>query len=102
MRTTYAVYFYNRLYPRLRKTMKYTAAHWGVYKFDNNGDLLPIDNDPSPSPIGKEWVSAAKDQNTRILSPVVRKGWLDGDGGANRCRDTYIEVSWQEAIKLTA
>lgn len=81
---------------------KYTAAHWGTYKFDGQGDLLPVDNDPSPSRIGKGWVSAVKDKYTRILAPVVRKGWLDGDGGANRCHDTYIEISWQEAAKLAA
>lgn len=81
--------------------MKYTAAHWGSYHI-NKGDLAPLANDPSPSRIGKGWVSAARDPASRILRPAVRKGWLDGDKGAARCDDGFVEVSWDEALDLAA
>ena len=77
--------------------MKYTAAHWGAYEIDDKS-LRPIADDPSPSRIGKGWQSAARDQNSRIRQPAIRAGWLEGDGGKNRCNDKYIEVSWEKAV----
>lgn len=82
--------------------MKYTAAHWGAYRFDGRGGLLPLEDDPSPSRVGQGWVSAARDRNSRILAPAVRRGWLEGDSGAGRCRDGFIEVSWEKAVELAA
>lgn len=81
--------------------MKYTAAHWGTYEIQGD-QLQPVKDDPEPSRIGKGWVSAARDENSRILRPAVRKGWLDGDKGSNRCDDVYVEVSWEKAAKLVA
>ncbi|WP_421906558.1 molybdopterin-dependent oxidoreductase [Mameliella sp.] len=81
--------------------MKYTAAHWGAYRIE--GDTLrPVEDDPHPSRIGRGWLSAARDENSRILAPMVREGWLDGDGGANRGRDGYREMTWAQATALVA
>ncbi|MBF9031063.1 molybdopterin-dependent oxidoreductase [Rhodobacterales bacterium HKCCE3408] len=81
--------------------MKYTASHWGAYRIEN-GDIRPLEDDPMPSRIGRGWVSAARDRNSRILRPAIRAGWLAGDGGAKRAKDDYVEVSWDRAIALAA
>lgn len=81
--------------------MTYTAAHWGTYRITGTG-LEPLADDPAPSRIGRGWLSAARDPSSRILRPAVRKGWLAGDGGAARCRDSFVEVSWDQALDLAA
>ncbi|TPM19204.1 molybdopterin-dependent oxidoreductase [Mesorhizobium sp. B2-3-5] len=80
--------------------MRYTAAHWGAYQIGDNGLIAPINGDVAPSRIGRGWQSAASHKGTRIASPVVRKGWLDGDRGAGRSDDSFVEVSWDKAISL--
>jgi biotin/methionine sulfoxide reductase len=81
--------------------MRYTAAHWGAYVIE--GDRLrPVDDDPHPSRIGKGWVSAARNAQSRILRPAIRRGWLAGDKGAGRADDGYVEVSWDRAAALAA
>ncbi|NIZ12333.1 molybdopterin-dependent oxidoreductase, partial [Phaeobacter sp. HF9A] len=82
--------------------MKYTSSHWGSYQFEPGGPLTPLASDPDPSRIGRGWASASQDRQSRILRPAVRRGWLEGDGGRNRCGDSYIEVSWERAIELAA
>lgn len=66
------------------------------------GQIEPVEDDPRPSRIGRGWVSAVRDQNSRILAPVVRRGWLDGDQGASRDNDSFVEVDWDEALSLAA
>ncbi len=82
--------------------MKYTSSHWGSYQFEPGGDLTPLADDPAPSRIGRGWASASQDKQSRILRPAVRRGWLEGDKGRNRCDDSYVEVSWDRAISLAA
>lgn len=82
--------------------MKFTASHWGSYQVLRPGQIAPVDDDPRPSRIGRGWVSAASDLNSRILAPVVRRGWLNGDKGAARDNDSYVEVSWEDIFALTA
>lgn len=73
--------------------MKYTAAHWGSYQFNyGDSDLSPINGDPQPSRIGRVWVSAARNQDARVLTPVARKGWLDGDAAQLARIDTLDMV----------
>ena len=81
--------------------MKYTAAHWGAYEIHDNA-LKSFSDDPEPSRIGKGWLSASRNEQSRILKPALRKGWLEGDGGANRCDDVFVEVSWEEAAQRVA
>ena len=84
---------------------KRTAAHWGSYLIDNNADqpqLLSDPKDPAPSRIGRGWLAAARDPASRVMQPAVREGWLDGDGGAARNADSFVAVSWDRALDLTA
>ena len=80
-------------------------AHWGAYKIrgeQNKLELTPIESDQMPSRIGRGWLSAVRDTKTRIARPAVRRGWLDGDKGASRNNDHFIELPWDEALDLTA
>jgi biotin/methionine sulfoxide reductase len=83
---------------------KFTASHWGNYVVvgGDSPQLLPDPSDPHPSRIGRGWVSAARDPALRIARPAIRKGWLEGDRGAGRNDDSYIEVSWDQASSLVA
>ena len=44
----------------------------------------------------------AQNHAGRILRPAVRRGWLEGGGGAARGRDAFVEVGWDEALDLAA
>ncbi len=82
-----------------------TAAHWGTYVANDRADgveLTALPEDPAPSRIGKGWVSAMSDPSVRIGRPAFRKGWLDGDGGAGRNDDSYVEVDWDTALDHVA
>ncbi len=81
--------------------MRYTAAHWGSYRIEGDA-LAPVEGDTAPSRIGRGWVSAARDRASRVLRPALRQGWLDGDGGAARNKDAYVEVSWDRAAEAVA
>lgn len=83
--------------------MTYTAAHWGAYRVvDDGAALAPLEDDPQPSRIGRGWLSAATDRHSRILRPAVRRGWLDGDRGAGRGADSYVEMAWDEVLDIAA
>lgn len=82
--------------------MRYTAAHWGAYAFDESAGLRPLADDPAPSRIGRGWLSAATNEKGRVLTPVIRKGWLEGDRGAGRSSDDFVRVSWDEAVRRVA
>ena len=83
--------------------MKFTAAHWGAYQFeDGDAELTPLEGDPTPSRIGRGWESASRNRAARVLTPVARKGWLAGDKGAARCNDSFVEISWDRATELAA
>lgn len=81
--------------------MRYTASHWGAYQFDGDG-LAPVSDDPAPARIGRGWLSAARDRDSRILTPIIREGWLAGNGRAGRGRDGFVSVSWDRAAGLVA
>ena len=82
--------------------MKFTPSQWGTYQLDDAGGIAPIDDDPRRSCIGRGWVSAAIDQSSRILGPVVRRGWLCGDKGDKRHDESFAELSWNRANALVA
>ncbi|MDP9259703.1 MAG: molybdopterin-dependent oxidoreductase [Actinomycetota bacterium] len=63
--------------------------------------LHPVADDPDPSPIGI-GMPRAQNHAGRILRPAVRRGWLEGDGGAARGEDAFVEVGWDEALDLAA
>ena len=82
--------------------MAFTASHWGAYQLDGSGGIAPLADDPNPSRIGRGWISAARDTSSRIMAPVARRGWLEGDAGENRCDDSFVELDWDDAIRLVA
>ena len=87
----------------------YTAAHWGTYEVEYDGDgkavkLHPFSRDPDPSPIGLHMLSDEVSR-LRVLRPAVRKSWLEhGPGSApeKRGQEPFVEVSWDEALDLVA
>ncbi|WP_299680059.1 molybdopterin-dependent oxidoreductase [uncultured Roseobacter sp.] len=85
-----------------KRFMAYTASHWGTYRLDGAGGLIPLEDDPNPSRIGRGWVSAARDPGSRVQAPVVRRGWLEGDSGEARGADEFITLDWAEASRLVA
>lgn len=85
--------------------MQYTAAHWGSYEVDREGEqphLRPLPSDPHPSDIGGGWLSAAMDPGVRVCRPSVRKGWLVGRSRSGRGQDPFVELPWDEALDLVA
>ena len=82
--------------------MAFTASHWGVYRLGSPEGIMPVTDDPNPSRIGRGWYSAARDTNSRIMAPVVRQGWLDGDSGKGRGTGPYVEIDWGDASELVA
>ena len=86
-------------------TKRYSAAHWGTYQIDTPpgaSALRPINEDPLPSIVGKDWLASMRDTRMRILKPAVRKGWLQ-NRDRHRCQnDSFVEVGWDEALDLVA
>ncbi|MEX0348151.1 MAG: molybdopterin-dependent oxidoreductase [Paracoccaceae bacterium] len=86
-------------------TPRMTVAHWGTYHIAHDAEgvrLRPNPQNPSPARIGQGWLSAATDEDARILRPAIRKGWLEGDAGRNRCDDAYVQTSWDEVLDIAA
>ena len=85
-----------------------TSTHWGTYRVDvAEGRVTALRNfeeDPDPSPIGPSIVDVVDDP-LRIIAPMVRKGWLEGERGkpnGSRGDDSFVQVSWDEANRLVA
>ncbi|MQA94919.1 MAG: molybdopterin-dependent oxidoreductase [Streptosporangiales bacterium] len=87
-------------------TFSPTSSHWGAFLVRDgaNGiEVRPHPDDPAPSPLIGNVPGAAR-HATRVRRPAIRRGWLeDGPGpSAARGRDSFVEVSWDEAIALAA
>lgn len=82
-----------------------TAFHWGAgWARVNDGvlsEIVPYESDPEPSPIMRNLVDAATSP-MRVAKPSVRTGFLEGDGGAGRGSDPYVELEWSDALDLAA
>ena len=80
-------------------------AHWGAYTaVVEDGRLVrcePFERDPAPSPM-LDAMPAMVYSPTRILRPAVRKSWLEKRDRMQRGNDSFIEVSWNEALKLVS
>jgi biotin/methionine sulfoxide reductase len=88
--------------------MVLTSTHWGTYEVTTKegriDDVRPFKLDPDPSPIGYSLRDALT-HPTRVLRPMVRKGWLDNGPagtGHGRGKESFVPVSWQEATRLVA
>src|SRR5688572_32624805 len=85
-----------------------TSTHWGVYDVvAEHGEIVrvvPFDQDPDPSPIGQSLIGTVTGP-LRVRRPAVRRCYLErGPGGAGNERgaDSFVEVSWDEALALVA
>jgi len=82
-----------------------TSFHWGAgWTRVEDGrvqEIVPYENDPDPSPILQSIVDAVTSP-MRVARPSVRTGFLEGDGGAGRGTDLYVEVEWDRALDLAA
>jgi biotin/methionine sulfoxide reductase len=63
--------------------------------------VTPFEHDPAPTPLISAWPEMVTSP-LRVASPVVRRGWRAGDGGAARGEDSYVEIEWDEALDLVA
>ncbi|MGI6852173.1 molybdopterin guanine dinucleotide-containing S/N-oxide reductase [Mesorhizobium sp. 1B3] len=84
------------------------VTHWGTYRarFEEGraAALLPIGEDPDPSPFGNSMIDALANPS-RILHPAVRRSFLEkghAAGGAARGAEPFVEISWDEALSLAA
>lgn len=82
-----------------------SASHWGAFRMRvEEGRLVgvePFEHDPSPNELISVWPEMVTSP-LRVARPAIRKGWLEKDGGANRGEDSYVEVSWEEALDRVA
>jgi biotin/methionine sulfoxide reductase len=85
-------------------SLKPHSSHWGAFsgRYENGKlEIFPHPDDPHPSPLLGN-IPAIADSAARLRRPAVRRGWLDGEPGHAKKRgaDTYVEVSWPEAVAL--
>jgi biotin/methionine sulfoxide reductase len=85
-----------------------TATHWGNYEVVSEAGrvvaLEPASYDAEPSQIGA-GLAATLTHPTRILTPMVREGWLERgpqrDAGG-RGAEPFVAVPWERALDLAA
>ncbi|WP_431283126.1 molybdopterin-dependent oxidoreductase [Humitalea sp. 24SJ18S-53] len=63
--------------------------------------VTPFEHDPHPTPLIEAWPEMLTHE-LRVATPVVRRGWLAGDGGAARGDDSFVQVGWDRALDLVA
>lgn len=92
----------------MARSDRFHTSHWGTFTAEvEDGRLVgvrPFAQDPDPSPIIHSMVDAVYDES-RIMRPMIRKGWLDhGPGGTREARGTepFVAVPWDEALDLVA
>lgn len=80
------------------------VTHWGSYTLNDQGCVVPVPEDSSPSPIGT-GMEQAPDSPARVREPMVRASWLEKGhraGGEGRGAEPFITVSWPKAEQLVA
>lgn len=84
-----------------------SAAHWGAFRakveLDTIVSVESFEEDADPSLLIQSIPSAVH-ARSRILEPVVRKGYLNGERntGHLRGREPFVPVSWNQALDLVA
>ena len=85
--------------------MTLTLSHWGLARpVVQDGRLVgmaPDPRDPNPTRINDNFLDAVQSP-MRILQPMVRRGYLDGDQGRARGEDGFVPVGWDRAAALVA
>ncbi|MBP2330291.1 biotin/methionine sulfoxide reductase [Kibdelosporangium banguiense] len=88
-------------------TLRPNTSHWGAFLAEADADgrltIVPHPADPAPTPL-LDNLTTALTHPSRITAPAIRRGWLENGPGSDdrRGRDSYVEVSWDEALDLTA
>lgn len=87
------------------KTIRRSLAHWGAFSVEvENGKInsvLPFEHDPKPSELNSVWPEMITSK-MRVMRPAARRGWLEGDGGAGRGEEEFLEIDWDHALQLAA
>jgi biotin/methionine sulfoxide reductase len=85
-----------------------SLSHWGAFTaVVADGRLIrcdPFPLDPSPSPM-LAAIPAMVHSPLRVARPAVREGWLrdrESSDGAQRGRERFVEIGWDEALRLVA
>ncbi len=82
-----------------------SASHWGAFRVTVDAGRLvgvaPFEHDPHPTPLIEAWPEMLT-HALRVDAPMVRRGWLDGDGGAGRGQDAFVRVGWDRVLDLVA
>lgn len=83
----------------------FISTHWGTYRAQScasgASSLAAFEDDPDPSPIGESILETLSD-SCRIESPMIRKGYLDSRDTTWRGRDSFVAVTWDEALDMAA
>jgi len=83
------------------------VMHWGTYQVETQqGKLIgvrPVEWDSNPSRIGESLPDAVQGAS-RVRRPAVREGFLKHGAASRegRGREPFVEVSWEQALKLVA
>ena len=92
----------------MTKTNHFHTSHWGTFTAAvEDGRLTgvqPFSKDTAPSPIIYSMIDAVYDES-RVLKPMIRKGWLDKKSINHRQKrgtDAFISVPWDEALDIVA
>jgi biotin/methionine sulfoxide reductase len=80
------------------------TSHWGAFSArwkDGALEVRPHPADPDPNGILQNFPAALR-HSARVAQPMVRRGWLDRGPGPDprRGRDSFVTVSWDEAVNL--
>lgn len=85
-----------------------SLSHWGAFTAVVAGDRVvrcePFARDPAPSPM-LAAIPAMVHSHLRVARPAVRAGWLKSPGrsdGSQRGREPFVEVGWDQALRLVA
>ena len=80
-------------------------AHWGAYTaVVEDGRLIACESfalNPAPSPM-LSAIPAMVYSPLRIKRPAVRKSWLKRRERSGRGSDSFVQVSWDQALTLVA
>jgi biotin/methionine sulfoxide reductase len=80
-------------------------SHWGAFLAEvDDGRIVgvrPFERDPDPSRL-IEAIPASVHSPARVAEPMIRQGYLAGDGGKGRGREPFVPVPWDRALDLVA